>query len=286
VRWVEALALQQPVVLAIEDSQWADARTRRIAEALLEVTDRAAVAFVLTAEPIPGSEGAAVRLRALADFAHRTTAIGLGPLSDDEADELLTQVVGDELDRSTRLGLIREAEGNPLYLEELSRAFLEGALEPRGRTWTVTMGSLELLTPALENLLVARVDRQADAPRRLAQIAAAIGRTFPVPVLEAVAGENVDEPLRALLRAEIVREVGRYPDFECAFTHGLLREAVLSTLTSARKRTLYASIAEAFESIYADSLDEHLERLAHYHAQAGDYPKALEYAERARDPAA
>jgi hypothetical protein len=45
---------------------------------------------------------------------------------------------------------------------------------------------------------------------------------------------------------------------------------------------LYARIAEAFEALYADSLDEQFERLAHYHAQAGDLPKALEYADRAR----
>jgi DNA-binding SARP family transcriptional activator/class 3 adenylate cyclase len=281
-RWLEALARERPVVLAVEDSHWADSRTRQLGESLLELTDRAPVAIVFTAEPIPGSEGAALRLRALADFAHRTTEIALRPISDEAAEVLLAAYVGDALDRATRIGLIREAEGNPLYLEELSRAFLEGALEPRGRTWTVTIGSLELLTPTLENLLVARIDRQPDGPRRLAQIAAAIGRTFPVPVLAAVAGDPIDEPLRALLRAEIVREVSRYPELECTFTHGLLREAVLSTLTSARKRTLYASIAEAFESIYADSLDEHLERLAHYHAQAGALPKALAYAERAR----
>ena len=101
-------------------------------------------------------------------------------------------------------------------------------------------------------------------------------------MLERVAGENVDEALKALLRAEIVRELSRYPELECAFTHGLLREAVLSTLTAARKQALYASIATTFESLYADSLDEHLERLAHYHAQAGNLPNALEYAERAR----
>ncbi len=57
---------------------------------------------------------------------------------------------------------------------------------------------------------------------------------------------------------------------------------MLSTLTSARKRVLYERIAASFESLYADSLDEHLEQIAHYHAQAGSLPRALEYAERAR----
>jgi predicted ATPase len=203
-------------------------------------------------------------------------------MSDAAADQLVTGLTGDAIGRSDRIRLIGEAEGNPLYLEELARAFLEGALEPRGRTWTMTVGSQELLPPTLENLLVARIDRQPDGPRRVAQIAAAIGRTFPVGVLETVSGEGVGEALRALLRAEIVRELGRYPELECAFTHGLMRDAVLSTLTAARKRALYSSIAEAFETLYADSLGEHLERLAHYHAQAGSLPKALEYAERAR----
>jgi hypothetical protein len=77
-------------------------------------------------------------------------------------------------------------------------------------------------------------------------------------------------------------ELSRYPEFECTFTHGLLREAVLSTLTAARKRALYARIAAAFESLYADFLEAHSERLAHYHAQAGNLPKALEYAGRVR----
>jgi DNA-binding SARP family transcriptional activator len=286
VRWLEKLAAAKPVIVAVEDTQWADSPTRGLAEHVLELTDRAPVALVLTEEPIPRSEGAELRLRALADFGHRASELALRPLTNEAAERLLAQVVGDTLDTATLAGLIREAEGNPLYLVELARAFLEGALEPRGRTWTVTIGSLELLPPSLENLLVARIDRQADGPRRLAQIAAAIGRTFPISVLERVSGETTGEALKALLRAEIVREVSRYPELECTFTHGLLREASLSTLTSTRKRALYADIAAAFEEIYAASLEEHLERLAHYHAQAGALPKALDYAERARHAAA
>jgi DNA-binding SARP family transcriptional activator/class 3 adenylate cyclase len=282
VRWLEALAAERPVIIALEDTQWADAPTRQLAEALLLVTDRAPVALVVTEESILGSEGAGLRLHALGHYGHRTSELPLGPLSEAASEQLLAALLGDEIDRPTRIGLIREAEGNPLYLEELARTFVEGGLERRGRTWTVTLGSRELLPPTLENLLVARIDRQPDGARRLAQIAAAIGRTFPVSVLEDVAGESVHEALAALLRAEIVREVSRYPELECSFTHGLLREAALSTLTSARRRALYARVAESFETHFADSLDEHLERLAHYHAQAGSLPKALEYAGRAR----
>ena len=180
-------------------------------------------------------------------------------------------------------GLIREAEGNPLYLEELARAFLEGALEPRGRTWTVTIGSLELLPPSLENLLVARIDRQADGPRRLAQIAAAIGRTFPVSVLERVERRGIR---RSAQGAPARRDRPRGQPLSRS-SSAPSRTACSARPRSRRSRRRESArctrdIAAAFEAIYAESLDEHLERLAHYHAQAGNLPKALEYAERAR----
>ncbi len=98
-----------------------------------------------------------------------------------------------------------------------------------------------------------------------------IGREFPVAALEHVAGESTRDDLAVLLRAEIVREVRRYPELHCAFRHGLLQDAALTTLTPSTRRELYARVAAAFEELYAaDSLDDHLERLAHYHAQAGD----------------
>ncbi len=281
VRWLEEQARRQPVVVAVEDAHWSDAETQELGAAVLELAERAPIGLILTEEVGPSSQGAALRLRALGEHGHRTTQLALDPLPDDAANAMLTGILGAEVDAATRSRLVHEAEGNPLYLEELSRALLEGGLSPRGRTWTITVRA-DLLPPALENLLLARIDRLPQAARELASVAAAIGRTFPVAAAEQVVGSEVGDSLTALLRAEIVRETRRYPVFECSFTHGLLHNAALSTVTPTRKRDLYARVASVFESLYADSLDEHLERLAHYHAQAGNLPKALEYAERAR----
>jgi predicted ATPase len=280
-RWLGALASERPVIVALEDVHWADEATRELAEAVLDLSERAPVALFLTEDAAPGFEGAALRLRALTQHAHRTTEIALAPLADEAADQLLAGILGAEADTAMRRRLLREAEGNPLYLEELARAFVEGAIQPRGRTWTISVRAA-LLPPALENLLVARIDRLPEGARRFAQIAAAIGRTFPIPILEAVAGTDAGDDLTTLLRAEVVREVRRYPVFECAFTHGLLQDAALAALTPARKRELYARIASAYELLYSDTIDDHVERLAHYYAQAGELPKALEYAQRTR----
>ncbi len=281
--WIEALTQRRPVVVAIEDVHWSDPSARELAESLLELTDRAPLLLVATMAPDRASEGWKLRSRAMGDFAHRATEIGVDPLQDDAARELLTTLVPGLLDDAARQELVERAEGNPLYLEELLRALVEGGeMELRHRTWTLTVGSIEHLPPALENLLVARIDRLPAGARVVAQVAAAIGRNFPLRVLERIAVDGeLQENLALLLRAEIVRELRRYPEPEYTFKHGLLQDAALSTLTPARRRELFGRVAAVYEDVFAGSLDDHLERLAHYYAQSENLAKALVYLERA-----
>lgn len=282
VAWIEALATQAPVVLAVEDLHWAHPSTRELAEDLLELTERAPLLLVATLRRDPGSEGWRFRTRVLTDFTHRATELALEPLSPEAAKAILSALLPGVVDETLGAELVARAEGNPLYLEELLRALIEaGGLETRHRTWTTTLKPSLLLPPALESLLVARIDRLADAPRRLAQVAAVLGREFPISILEHVAGDSTQDDLAALLRAEIVRELRRYPELVCGFRHGLLQEAALSSLTPARRRELYGAVAASVEEVYEGALDDHFERLAHYHAQSGDVPTARDYLERA-----
>lgn len=282
VEWIEALAGQGPVVVAVEDLHWAHESTRELAEDLLELTERSPLLLVVTLRRDPASEGWRFRTRMLAEFSHRATEIGLEPLAPDAAQEMLASLLPGLVDHETGKELVARAEGNPLYLEELLRGLLEGGgLERRHRTWTTTLKPSLLLPPALENLLVARIDRLADGPRQLAQVAAVVGREFPVAILERIAGDVTRDDLAMLLRAEIVRELRRYPELVCAFRHGLLQEATLSSLTPARRRELFAAVASAFEEVYRDAPDDHAERLAHYHAQSGDLAGARDYLQRA-----
>ncbi len=222
----------------------------------------------------------------LAEFPHRSGELALGSLSEEASAELLSLLLPGALDAPTRSELARRAEGNPLYLEELLRTLAADDALVRRRTWTVSVGSAELLPPALERLLVARIDRLSEGARRFAQVAAVVGRTFPVRVVERVAGSDVSADLAALLRADVVRERQRYPELECVLRHGLVQDAALSTLTPARRRELYGRVGAAFEELFAGRLDDQLERLAHYYAQADDPSRAREYLERAAKQAA
>ena len=284
--WVQSLARQAPVVVAVEDVHWADPSSRELLEELLELCDVAPLLMIATVRPDTASEGWRLRMRVLTDFAHRSVEVALGPLDDTAARELLagrprsTSLLPQELDQ-----IVAGAEGNPLYLEELLNAFTDTG--DRGRTWAPTLTERSILTPALESLLLARIDRLPDKARRFAQVAALVGRSFPRRVLEHVSDtEDLDADLAALLRADIIREVRRYPEAEYTFKHGLLRQASLSTLPPARRRELYAAVGSAFETLFAGSVDDHLEVLANYFARSHDLAKALEYLERAGEKAA
>ncbi len=287
-RWVEALSAERPVVVVIDDLHWADPQARELAEELLAVTDRAQVLVAVALRPDPPSEGSRFRLHALENYSHRVLELDLGPLSETASEELLSMLMPDGLDERARRELIARAEGNPLYLEELLRSMIEGGeLERRHRTWAFTAVRPVALPPALEGLLMARIDRLPEEARRLAQVAAVVGRAFPAAVLERASGRpEFESALSVLLRAQFIRELRRDPQLIYIFKHGLLQEAALSTLTPARRQELYGRVAAVFEELYAASRDENLEILAHYYAQSRDLPKACEYLELAGEKAA
>jgi class 3 adenylate cyclase len=286
--WITSLVRQGPVVIALEDVHWADASTRELAEDLLDLADLAPLLLIATSRVDPSSEGWRLRVRILSDYSHRALDLTLEPLADEAAHELLAS-----LPRSQSLGeeelrhVVAGAEGNPLYLEELLNAFAESSGLRRGHTWAPTLTSARVLSPTLESLLVARIDRLPPGARRLAQVAAVVGRSFPLSVLAHLAeSKDLDADLSALLRADVIREHRRYPEPEYAFRHGLLRTASLSTLPPARRRQLYSAAGVAFETLFAATLEDHFEVLAHYFGRSHDFARALSYLERAGERAA
>jgi predicted ATPase len=284
VRWAEALGAERPLILAIDDLHWADRTTRALAERLLELTDRSAVMLAAGLRQDPGSEGWAFRLEAQTRFAHRVDELQLSPLAPEAARALIDELVPAGLvGEAVKDEVVAKAEGNPLYLEELLRALLETGGDRR-RTWTITPKTAAELPPALEALLVARIDRLESGARRLAQVAAVVGREFPVSVAASVAG-SAEADIASLLRAEIVREIRRFPELECSFRHGLLQEAALATLTPTSQRELYGRVGHAMEAQLGDQVDERLDQLAFYFYRSDETEKALGYLERAAEHA-
>ena len=240
-RWLGGLCRERPVVLAIHDIHWADQGTVELIERLLSLLDERPLMIATTSRIAPDANDRRFRERARLDRAGRMLELRLGPLSQDESDELLSHIAPGELEPEARREVIALAEGNPLYLEQLLRSLLEsGGLEPR-RTWALTVPASQLPT-GLESLLVARIAALPRDARRVAQVGAVLGRTFAPSVLAPVAGvDELERNLGRLLRANIIHETRPVPNREFAFTHGLLQEAALSTLTRARDASSIAT---------------------------------------------
>jgi predicted ATPase len=131
----------------------------------------------------------------------------------------------------------------------------------------------------IQDVLMARIDRLAEAPRRVLQTASVLGREVPLRLLEAVWAEPValDEQLHELQSLEFVYQMaGAEPGF--VFKHALTQDVAYETLLEGRRRELHAAAGRALETLYSDRLDEVYDRLdgagvrgAPQHA--GDHPR-------------
>lgn len=284
--WIAGIGREGPVVLALHDIHWADHGTLEVLRGLLRLLDDRPLMIAATSRGTPDARDREFRELAQRGHPERVVDVALGPLDDREAERLLTQLAPGEVAAEAKREVIGLAEGNPLYLEHLLRSLLEsGGLAAR-RTWALTVSAAKLPT-ALESLLMARIAALPRDARRVAQVGAVLGRTFEPTVLPHVSGvADVERTLMQLMRADVIRETRPSPNREYSFTHGLLQEAALSTLTRARRREFYRRVAAAYEQAFGDSLDDHLEQLAFYRARSGDLERALEHLERAANRAA
>jgi class 3 adenylate cyclase len=283
--WIRGLCREGPVVLAIHGIHWADHSTLELIDCLIDLTDELPLMIAATSRAAAQEDDRRLRERARRYRPDRIVELTLGPLSEAEADELLSRLAPGELAPEARHEVIALAEGNPLYLEQLLRSLLESGGLAAHRTWALTVPAAQLPT-GLESLLVARIAALPRDARRIAQLGAVLGRTFAPTLLGAVSGvEDVELNLARLLRANIIQEIRAIPNREYAFTHGLLREAALSTLARGRRRELYRLVAAAHERVFIDSLDDQLELVAFYWARGGELERAFDYLERAANRA-
>lgn len=270
-RWITALARSVPLVLAVDNFERVDEATVQLGEELLSVTDVAPLLLIITMRSDPVAKGWALRVSALSSFAHRADELRLKPLSSIESEAFVGHLdtrgaIGGEVASA----LVVRAEGNPLYLEELFNAVAGDAL-PGAQV----LDEESALPPALESLLLARIDRLPRPARELLQAAAVLGREFSKEALKYMHPvAALDGSLTTLLRADMIRERRRDPA-EYSFKHGLLRDAALSTLTKQRLRGLHGRAAVAVEATCGQEVRDSVASLVWHHLASGEDEKAL-----------
>ena len=279
---LRAAAAQLPLVLVVEDLHWIDAASEEY------------LAFI--ADTIPTT-------RALLVCSHRPgyrhpfgdrsyhVRIALRPLSAAEMADLSGSLLGTtDVPAEVRTLIAAKAEGNPFFVEEVTRSLLEdGTLRRENGHVVLTraVGTIDV-PDTIQDVLVARLDRLADDARHAIQVASVIGREFALRLLERIAkaGGRVRAQVDELRALELIYEKATHPELAYMFKHALTHDVAYSSVLVERRRELHRTIGAAIEELYVDRLAEFYETLAHHYGRAEEWERALEYHTRAADKAA
>ena len=275
--WLYAEAQQQPVLLIVEDLHWVDPSTVELLSLLIEQCAPRRLCLVLTARPEFHPPWAMV--------AH-LTALTLRRLAPAEIGRLVTHVVGDKAFPPAVLQeVVRKTDGVPLFVEELTKTVLaSGLLQEREDCYELSGTLPPLAIPAtLHDALMARLDRLA-AVKVVAQLGAAIGRTFTYELIQAVAqldAATLQGALALLVETEVVAQRGLPPQATYTFRHALIQDAAYQSLLRSTRQQYHQQLAQVLEARFPDICETQPELLAHHYTEAGLSAQALPYWQRA-----
>jgi class 3 adenylate cyclase/tetratricopeptide (TPR) repeat protein len=259
-----ALARRKPLILFIDDWQWADDATKQVLAAVRQI-DHGSLLIVITTRDL------------LPDAATDLHVLPLTPFREDETLEAVLKLRPDADPFSTRQ-IQERSGGNPLFIEELCHW---SAREPASRS--IDRGES---TPAwLSTLIESRVEQLPAQQADIVRAAAVVGVVVPAWLLGQLTGCGERDPeLVALAERDLIFP-GDVPG-TLRFKHGITRDVVYASVGLRERERLHRRIGELLERRGADDgLEPLLEPLAYHFRAANDLERAAHYAELAGDKA-
>src|SRR5438876_1498647 len=269
----EGLARRQPILLSFEDAQWADATSLELLDLTVERVRQLPVLALFTFRPEFEPPWAGLP---------NVGTLTLGRLDRDDVENMVARVTGGRpLPTEVMKQIVAKTDGNPLFVEELTKTVLEaGILIENGEGYRLDGPLPPLAIPeTLQDSLMARLDRLAPV-REIAQIGAAIGREFSYSLVRALVGRDetaLKHGFAQLEQAGLVFRRGEPPEATYSFKHALVRDAAYESLLKSRRQQLHGQIARALEERFAEIVASQPEIVAHHFTQAGLVEPAIEY---------
>jgi class 3 adenylate cyclase/tetratricopeptide (TPR) repeat protein len=270
---LESHARQQPILLLIEDAQWADDTSLELLDLIVERVRQLAILALVTFRPEfePPWAGLA-----------NVGTLALGGLDRENVESIVTQVAGGRaLPTEVMKQIVAKTDGNPLFVEELTKTVLEAGLLVKQADGYRLNGPLPPLAipETLQDSLMARLDR-LHSVREIAQVGAAIGREFSYSLIRAVVARDettLKHALTELEQAELVYRQGEPPEAVYTFKHALVRDAAYESLLKSRRHQLHGKIARTLEERFPDVVTGEPEILARHFTEAGIADLATSY---------
>jgi DNA-binding winged helix-turn-helix (wHTH) protein/tetratricopeptide (TPR) repeat protein len=273
------IAGQQPALMILDDLHWADDSALALLGHLTQRLPNLPLMVLGTYRDVElDVTGAFAKTLEELIRGRLATAIRLRELVQDEIAQMLTSLSGLAPPAKVVSEFYDETRGNPFFVEELFLYLTEenrlydaqGAFRPELRI-------AELEVPQSVRLVVGRrVARLSEPTQRMLDTAAVIGRSFTLKLLEgATAFESLPARVEEAERAGLIFSGANSPKFE--FSHEIIRQAVISGLTVARRQILHERVAQTLESMFAGQLDDYVAELAYHYGRGDNVEKAVEY---------
>jgi class 3 adenylate cyclase/tetratricopeptide (TPR) repeat protein len=252
---------QRPLIVEIEDVHWVDNTSENYLASLVESLAGASILLLTTYRPgyQPSWLGKSY-----------ATQISLHSLAQRDGLSVVHSVLhGEKLPDPMEQMITEKAEGNPFFLEELTRAVVE-----RGETEADSE-----VPDTIQGVLSARIDRLPEEPKRLLQTASVLGREFSPILLKAIweGSASIDSLLVELKRLELLYERTGAEGSLYVFKHALTQDVAYESLLTTRRQTLHAAAGQALETLYADHLEDAYDRLAYHYSNTDNAAKAVGY---------
>jgi class 3 adenylate cyclase len=188
-RLLQTSATRKPFGLILDDIHWADPSSTDLLTKLIPLVNESPICFCFVTRPDRDAPGWKLVTTARENFGASLTEINLQPLSDADSRQLVSNLLEIEsLPDNIRTIILRKAEGNPFFVEEVIRMLIDrGAIVKQGDGWVAGKEIENVEIPDnLQGLLLARIDRLPEEVKRTLRVASVIGRQFSVKVLEQV----------------------------------------------------------------------------------------------------
>jgi predicted ATPase/class 3 adenylate cyclase len=289
-----ALTRERPLLLMLDDLQWADDDSIQLIRYLVRTMGSAPILLLISVRPYSDSAtGGASKLIADLDRMRVTQVLRLQRLTSRQSGELLHNLLGSPADDSTVDSLHSRSEGVPFFLEELARAYREAeAIQLIDGTWTMTKLSGPAVPSSIQTLVERRLAQLSENCRSRLGDAGVLGRRFRLADLSRVLARIDAGPAQTELQAgEDLRNaadlgliVAERPGagYDYSFSHDQIRASLLASIPRQRKRDIHQAIAE---QLAAEGGPETLSMLAHHALEAGDQALAVDSGIRAAQSA-
>ena len=238
-----------PLILVFDDIQWADQSSKNLLNHLLNfIADHRVALIILSREkPIHGEDELYSRIFEM--FEDNFSQLELENLSNLGASNLIANLLKVEnLSDEIRSMIISKGQGNPFYVEELVKSFIDsGYFVNESGSWVLKSDITDLEVPeTLTNLLMTRLDQLDEKTRRVAQSASVIGREFMIPILQCLSSyvDVLEDSLNELENREWIIEKTLGDDRGYIFKHVLSRDVAYNSLLFKRRKELHKQVAD------------------------------------------